>query len=154
MEALYTFSSPVTEHQILEKAAEILSNRLTETSAFTCPNDTKDFLLCKLGKYEREVFGVMLLNNQHQLLEFVELFYGTIDSAAIYPREVVKVVLEKNAAAVIFAHNHPSGDSSPSQADRRITERLKSALELIDVSVLDHIVVGKDCMSFAEKGWL
>lgn len=154
METLYTFSSPVTEHQILEKAVEILENRLVSGDAFTRPNDTKAFLRCKLGEYEREVFGVMLLNNQHQLIEFNELFFGTIDSASVYPREVVKLVLERNASAVIFAHNHPSGDATPSQADRRITERLKDALALVDVRVLDHIVVGSDCVSFAERGWL
>lgn len=154
METLYTFSAPVTEHQILDKAVEILENRLVSGSAFTRPNDTKAFLRCKLGEYEREVFGVMLLNNQHKLIEFNELFFGTIDSASVYPREVVKLVLEKNASAVIFAHNHPSGDATPSQADRRITERLKEALALIDVRVLDHIVVGSDCVSFAERGWL
>ncbi|WP_048667371.1 JAB domain-containing protein, partial [Vibrio crassostreae] len=85
--------------------------------------------------------------NQHQLIEFNELFFGTVDSASVYPREVVKLVLERNASAVIFAHNHPSGDSNPSQADRRITERLKDALALVDVRVLDHIVVGSDCVS-------
>lgn len=154
METLYTFSAPVTEHQILEKAVEILESRLVSGDAFTRPNDTKAFLRCKLGKYEREVFGVMLLNNQHQLIELTELFFGTVDSASVYPREVVKLVLEKNASAVIFAHNHPSGDSNPSQADRRITERLKDALALVDVRVLDHIVVGSDCVSFAERGWL
>ncbi len=154
METLYTFSAPVTEHQILEKAVEILESRLVSGDAFTRPNDTKAFLRCKLGEYKREVFGVMLLNNQHQLIEFNELFFGTIDSASVYPREVVKLVLEKNASAVIFAHNHPSGDSNPSQADRRITERLKDALALVDVRVLDHIVVGSDCVSFAERSWL
>jgi len=154
METLYTFSAPVTEHQILEKAVEILESRLVSGDAFTRPNDTKAFLCCKLGEYEREVFGGMLLNNQHQLIEFNELFFGTVDSASVYPREVVKLVLEKNASAVIFAHNHPSGDSNPSQADRRITERLKDALALVDVRVLDHIVVGSDCVSFAERGWL
>lgn len=154
METLYSFNAPVTEHQILEKAAEILEGRLIGGNAFTNPIDTKSFLQCKLGGYEKEVFGVMLLNNQHQLIEFNELFFGTIDCASVYPREVIKLVLEKNAAAVIFAHNHPSGDSNPSQADRRITERLKSSLELIDVRVLDHIVVGSHCTSFAEKGWL
>ncbi|WP_240207439.1 DNA repair protein RadC [Vibrio sp. CyArs1] len=154
METLYTFNAPATEHQILEKAVEILEGRLVSGDAFTRPNDTKTFLRCKLGEYEREVFGVMLLNNQHRLIEFNELFFGTIDSASVYPREVVKLVLEKNASAVIFAHNHPSGDATPSQADRRITERLKDALALVDVRVLDHIVVGSDCMSFAERGWL
>lgn len=154
METLYTFSAPVTEHQILEKAVEILESRLVSGDVFTRPMDTKTFLSCKLGEYEREVFGVMLLNNQHQLIEFNELFFGTVDSASVYPREVVKLVLEKNASAVIFAHNHPSGDATPSQADRRITERLRDALALVDVRVLDHIVVGSDCMSFAERGWL
>ena len=96
----------------------------------------------------------MLLNNQHQMIEFNELFFGTVDSASVYPREVVKLVLEKNVSAVIFTHNHPSGDSNPSQADRRITERLKDALALVDLRVLDHIVVGSDCVSFAERGWL
>ncbi|WP_284070414.1 JAB domain-containing protein, partial [Vibrio crassostreae] len=89
METLYTFSAPVTEHQILEKAVEILESRLISGDAFTHPNDTKAFLRCKLGEYEREVFGVMLLNNQHQLIEFNELFFGTVDSASVYPREVV-----------------------------------------------------------------
>lgn len=154
METLYTFSDPVTEHQILEKAVEILESRLVSGDVFTRLMDTKTFLSCKLGEYEREVFGVMLLNNQHQLIEFNELFFGTVDSASVYPREVVKLVLEKNASAVIFAHNHPSGDATPSQADRRITERLKDALALVDVRVLDHIVVGSDCVSFAERGWL
>ncbi|EJY4612585.1 DNA repair protein RadC [Vibrio vulnificus] len=154
METLYTFNAPVTEHQILEKAVEILESRLVSGDVFTRPMDTKTFLRCKLGEYEREVFGVMLLNNQHQLIEFNELFFGTVDSASVYPREVVKLVLERNASAVIFAHNHPSGDATPSQADRRITERLKDALALVDVRVLDHIVVGSDCVSFAERGWL
>jgi DNA repair protein RadC len=154
METLYTFSAPVTEHQILEKAVEILESRLVSGDAFTRPNDTKAFLRCKLGEYERKVFGVMLLNNQHQLIEFNELFFGSVDCASVYPREVVKLVLEKNALAVIFAHNHPSGDSNLSQADRRITERLKDALALVDVRVLDHIVVGNDCVSFTERGWL
>ena len=152
METLYTFSAPVTEHQILEKAVEILESRLVSGDAFTRPNDTKAFLRCKLGEYEREVFGVMLLNNQHQLIEFNELFFGTIDSASVYPREVVKLVLERNASAVIFAHNHPSGDSNPSQADRRITSRLSDALALIDIRVLDHFVIGETPVSFAERG--
>lgn len=107
-----------------------------------------------LGNYDREVFALLLLDNQHRLIEFNELFYGTIDSASVYPREVVKLALERNAAAVIFAHNHPSGDATPSQADKRITSRLKDALALIDVRVLDHFVVGETCVSFAERGWI
>lgn len=100
------------------------------------------------------MFAVLLLDNQNRLIEFKELFQGTVDAASVYPREVVKVVLEVNAAAVIFAHNHPSGDSTPSQADRRITGRLKDALALVDVRVLDYIVTGDICTSFAERGWL
>jgi len=95
-----------------------------------------------------------MLDNQHQLIEFRELFYGTIDGASVYPREVVKAVLEVNASAVIFAHNHPSGNSEPSQADKDITKRLSDALGLIDVRVLDHFVVGETAISFAERGLL
>jgi DNA repair protein RadC len=138
----------------LEKAAEIIAEKYLRGDAFCDPNATKDYIKYRLGSYEREVFALMLLDNQHRLIEFTELFYGTIDSASIYPREVVKVCLEKNAAAVILAHNHPSGDPTPSQSDRRITQRLKDALALIDVRVLDHIVVGEDCYSMAEEGML
>jgi DNA repair protein RadC len=96
----------------------------------------------------------MLLNTQHQLIEYRELFFGSIDSASVYPREVVKTVLEVNASAVIFAHNHPSGIAEPSESDKRITKRLKDALALIETRVLDHIVVGRDSVSFAERGLL
>ncbi|MFA0026613.1 JAB domain-containing protein, partial [Vibrio sp. 10N.261.49.A5] len=92
--------------------------------------------------------------NQHHLISFEELFFGTIDSASVYPREVVKAALKTNAAAVIFAHNHPSGDATPSQADKRITQRLKDALALVDIRVLDHIVIGDSAVSFAERGLL
>ncbi|CSI70314.1 DNA repair protein RadC [Vibrio cholerae] len=94
------------------------------------------------------------MDNQHRLIEFKELFRGTVDAASVYPREVLKEALNVNAAAVIFAHNHPSGDPEPSQADRRITQRLKDALSLVDIRVLDHVVVGKSSVSFAERGWL
>jgi DNA repair protein RadC len=96
----------------------------------------------------------MFLDNQHHLISFEELFFGTIDSASVYPREVVKAALKTNAAAVIFAHNHPSGDATPSQADKRITQRLKDALALVDIRVLDHIVIGDSAVSFAERGLL
>lgn len=149
------FSGPVTADRVLEAAAEILAARSSKpTDSFCNPTVTKSFAACKLQAYEREVFAVMLLDNQHRLIEFKELFFGTIDSASVYPREVVKTVLAANAAAVIFTHNHPSGDPEPSQADRRITTRLIDALGLIDVRVLDHIVVGDTCVSFAERGLL
>ncbi|MFN1533571.1 RadC family protein [Vibrio jasicida] len=150
----YPITSSLTDNQVLEQAAEIIAKRYLRGDIFTSPTDTKTFLTYKLGNYDREVFALLLLDNQHRLIEFNELFFGTIDSASVYPREVVKLALERNAAAVIFAHNHPSGDATPSQADKRITSRLKDALALIDVRVLDHFVVGENCVSFAEKGWI
>ncbi|MBW0281498.1 RadC family protein [Shewanella xiamenensis] len=145
---------PQTPDEVLASAANIIAERYVKKDAYTNPQATKDFLTYKLGGYEREVFAVMLLDNQHQLLEFKELFFGTLDAASVYPREVVKAVLAVNAAAVIFAHNHPSGESEPSAADKHITQRLTDALALIDVRVLDHIVVGRTPVSFAECGLL
>lgn len=145
---------PQTTEEVLASAANIIAERYVKKDAYTNPQATKDFLTYKLGGYEREVFAVMLLDNQHQLLEFKELFFGTLDAASVYPREVVKAVLAVNAAAVIFAHNHPSGESEPSAADKNITKRLTDALGLIDVRVLDHIVVGRTPVSFAERGLL
>lgn len=150
----YVTHEPMTAHQVLEKAAEILEQQHVGGDAMTSPQSTRDYLKFKLGGYEREVFAVMLLNNQNQLIEFRELFFGTVDAASVYPREVVKAVLEVNAATVIFAHNHPSGVAEPSQADRAITTKLTEALALVDVRVLDHIVVGETAVSFAERGWL
>ncbi|MGR5151296.1 RadC family protein [Photobacterium swingsii] len=151
---LYRRVKIVSERQVLEQAAEILERNYVRGDAFCNPQATKDYIAYKLGHRKREVFAVMFLDNQHQLIEFKVLFLGTIDSANVYPREVVKAALDANAAAVIIAHNHPSGDPTPSNADRRITRRLVEALALIDVRVLDHIVVGKDCVSFAERGYL
>ncbi|MCU7974102.1 DNA repair protein RadC [Shewanella sp. SW36] len=145
---------PQTAEEVLASAANIIAERYVKKDAYTNPQATKDFLTYKLGGYEREVFAVMLLDNQHKLLEFKELFFGTLDAASVYPREVVKAVLAANAAAVIFAHNHPSGESEPSAADKHITQRLTDALALIDVRVLDHIVVGRTPVSFAERGLL
>jgi DNA repair protein RadC len=105
--------------------------------------------------YEHEVFGAIFLDSQHAILSFDLLFRGTIDSATIYPREVVKQALSYNAAAVIFVHNHPSGSAEPSEADKRITERLVNALTVLDIRVLDHFVVGgAEVVSFAERGLL
>ena len=150
----YVTQGPLTKHQVLEKASELLAEELTDRDVFTSSVSTTAFLECKLRGYEREVFSVMLLDNRHRLIDYQELFFGTVDSASIYPREVVKAVLKANAAAVIFAHNHPSGNPEPSTADKQITERLVSALQLIDVRVLDHIVVGYNSVSFATRGWL
>lgn len=150
----YELTTPVTPSELLTIAAEIANDRLQPGTPLTSPEQTKLTLSGLLQEMEREVFGVLFLNNQHQLIEFEVLFYGTVDSASVYPREVVKRALLWNASAVIFCHNHPSGTAEPSQADRRITRKLCDALALMDVRVLDHFVVGSDVVSFAERGWL
>ncbi|WP_241638333.1 RadC family protein [Vibrio parahaemolyticus] len=150
----YYFDGPVTADRVLDAAAEILAARTLRGDQYCNPEATKTYLSCKLKHHEREVFAVMFLDNQHRLIAFEELFFGTIDSASIYPREVLKAALKVNAAALIFAHNHPSGDATPSQADKQITQRLKEALALVDIRVLDHIVVGDSAISFAERGLL
>jgi DNA repair protein RadC len=116
---------------------------------------TREYLRARFRNQKREVFSCLFLNSQHHIVKLEEMFYGTIDGAAVYPREVVRRCLEHNAAAVIFAHNHPSGIAEPSQADIAITRKLRSALDTIDVRVLDHFVVGDpEVVSFAERGLL
>lgn len=151
--ATYAATTNVAEDAIIAQAMSILESRLrTKTTAFTSPDQSKQFVRCKLQQLEHEVFSVLFLDNQNYLIEYTEMFRGTIDSASVYPREVAKEALELNAAAVIFAHNHPSGISVPSSADRNITHKLKSALELFDIRVLDHIIIGDTTYSFAESG--
>jgi len=118
------------------------------------PEDTRAFLVLQLRDNPSEVFAALFLDNRHRVIAFEELFHGTIDGASVHPREVVKRSLYHNAAALILAHNHPSGMAEPSQADQRITQRLKEALALVDVRVLDHIVIGDKLVSFAERGLL
>lgn len=121
----------------------------------SAPANTRQFLRAHLGPLEHEMFAMLVLDNRHRLIEYVELFRGTVDGASVHPREVVKEVLKRNGAAVIFAHNHPSGVADASQADELITRRLRDALALIDVRVLDHLIVGDDkTLSFAERGLL
>ncbi len=142
---------------IIESALKILESRLLydpESIPMTSPQASKDFVKLKLFAYEHEVFACLFLDNHNRVIVFDELFRGTIDGASVYPREVVKACLSCNAAAVIFAHNHPSGIAEPSQADIAITERLRKALALIDVRVLDHLIVGDEVTSFAERGLL
>jgi len=140
------------------KAAAELSKRISQQNLkrgkiLSDPDLTRDYLMRQLADRAYEVFAILLLDSQHRVIQFVELFRGTIDSASVYPRDVVCLVLEKKAAAVIVCHNHPSGVAEPSLADRRITERLKHALATIDVSLLDHMVVGdREIVSFAERG--
>ena len=147
----YVTTAPMTALQVFEKAAELLEHQYKREQSFTNPEHTKRYLSMKLGHQEREVFAVLFLDNQHQLISYQELFYGTVDSASVYPREVAKAALQANAAAVIFAHNHPSGIAEPSECDKRITTRLVDALKLLDIRVLDHVVVGSPCVSFAER---
>lgn len=140
---------------VLELARRYMGERLAESDALTNSDLTRDYLRARMGDYQQEVFACLYLNNQHRVVAMEELFRGTIDGAAVYPREVVRRCLHNNAAAVIFAHNHPSGLAEPSQADIAITNRLKLALNTIDVRVLDHVVVGRaEVVSFAERGLL
>lgn len=147
------------EEEILAKARAILLRRLKEAGPIHpelgSPPEVKQYLrhLCVLTQHE--IFGCLFLNNRHEVLAVEELFRGTIDGASVYPREVVKRALELNAIAVIFFHNHPSGNPEPSEADTRLTQRLKDALRTVDIRTLDHIIVGREEeLSFAETGRL
>jgi DNA repair protein RadC len=139
---------------VLEMARRHLQEEMRRSDALTSPDLTRRFLTSTLRAYPYEVFACLLLDNQHRVIRFEELFRGTIDGASVYPREVVKIALAHNAAAVIFAHNHPSGVAEPSEADKHITMRLKQALGLIDIRVLDHFIVGDglNAYSFSEHG--
>jgi DNA repair protein RadC len=140
---------------VLEISRRHLLQSLQRDSVLSSPECTRHFLTSKLRAYQQEVFLCLFLDSRHAVIVCEELFYGTIDGASVYPREVVKRALKHNAAALILAHNHPSGIAEPSQADVRITERLKSALALVDIRVLDHMVVGDgEVVSLAERGLL
>ncbi|MDP8984123.1 MAG: DNA repair protein RadC [Pseudomonadota bacterium] len=142
-----------SSNEIVAAARDIMSRKLRRGTSMTSPKLVKDFLSVKLGSLEHETFCVMLLDKRHRLIEYVELFRGTIDGASVHPREVVKLALAKNAAAVLCAHPHPSGVAEPSQADELITQRLKAALNLVDIRVLDHLIIaGGDVLSMAEHG--
>ena len=139
----------------IREAIGILETRIRNTKAFTSPSDVKQFCQLQIAQEKDEYFCSMFLDSQHRLIAFERLFRGTIDGASVYPRVVVRRALELNAAAVIFTHNHPSGVPEPSTADINITKRLKDALGLIDVRVLDHIIAGTDgTSSMAESGLL
>lgn len=144
-----------TAEEILVAARRVMARRVRRGTAFTDPTVARNYLQVKLAMLEHEVFVVILLDTRHRLIEYAQLFRGTIDSTEVHPREIVKAALAANAAAIIVAHNHPSGVAEPSAADRLLTARLKQALALVDVRVLDHfIVAGTDVMSFAQRGWL
>ena len=140
---------------VLEMGRRHLAERMRQKTALENPQVVRDYLKAMLRHEPHEVFGCLFLDSKHQVLTFEALFRGSIDNTAVHPREVVKRSLANNAAAVILCHNHPSGNSDPSQADRLLTKRLQKALELIDVRVLDHFIVGDgEPLSMAECGWM
>ena len=139
----------------MELARRCAEERVRETSALTSPGAVRDYLRLKLSGRQHEVFVCIWLDAQHRAIKFDEPFSGTLTQTSVYPREIVKQALAVNAAAVIFAHNHPSGVAQPSQADELLTANLKEALALIEVKVLDHLIVGETrCFSFADRGLL
>lgn len=148
----YKFDSDTTEKDVLAAAEGILGEKLKRQGSISNPNDANDFLRMRLGNLSHEEFHVLWLDNRHRIIDCQKLFTGTVDGANIYPREVVRAALRVNACAAILAHNHPSGIAEPSAADRAITSELRDALRLIGVRVLDHIVVGEECVSMAGRG--
>ena len=140
---------------VLELSRRALGEELRSRSALTSPQSVRDYLRLTLGTREHEVFIALFLDAQHRVISAEELFRGTLTQTSVYPREIVKAALKANAAAIIFAHNHPSGVAEPSQADELLTRQLKEALSMVDVKVLDHfIVAGRATLSFAERGLL
>ena len=151
----FKLSGEATLPELFEAVRELSLTYATTRPNLTSPQLVKSYLHARLAHLEHEEFHGLFLDTQNNLLAHIPLFTGTIDSCAVHPREVVKLALAHNAAAVIFSHNHPSGYPEPSPADRAITERLKKALALIDVRVLDHIVIGEGTsVSLAERGWI
>lgn len=153
---LFATALPISAQQTIRKALTLLERQLREPgTSFTSSQTVRDWLRLNLATLEREAFSVLWLDNQHRLIAHDTLFLGTINSITVHPREIVKAGLKHNAAAAALAHNHPSGFAEPGHADRQLTERLKNVLELVDIRLLDHLVVGgMDIVSFAERGWL
>lgn len=149
----------MAKYALLQASIELQKRNLTEQMirerSFLHADDASSYLISQLRDKQREVFSMLMLDSQHQLIAYREMFQGTINSAAVYPRELVKQAMDDNAAAVILAHNHPSGRPEPSQSDINITQKIKQALALVDVMVLDHFVIGDgSAVSFAQRGLL
>ena len=143
----------MTDDLIVERALAILERRARSDNVLTSPAAVRDYLRLLLADREHEVFVAVFLDAQHRVIRFEEIFRGTLTQTSVYPREIVKAALAANAAAVVFAHNHPSGVAQPSHADELLTRQLKDALSLVEVRVLDHFVVaGHQALSFAERG--
>lgn len=151
----YVIHQPITCEEIITLARSILEDRMQRGETLSSPSASIDYLKMHFADRVAEAFAVIFLDNAHRVIEIEEMFHGTIDGCSVHPREIVRSAIHHNAAAVILAHNHPSGVPEPSTADRALTRRLVDALVLIDVRVLDHIVIGggKHC-SFAERGFL
>ena len=150
------FDDDRSDDDIITAALAVLDRRMRYHDVqISSPADTRAYLRLRFAGLEHEVFAILFLDNRHRVIEYEELFRGTIDGASVHPREVVKAALAHNAAAVILAHNHPSGVAEPSQADLHLTRRLREALGLVDIRVLDHLVIGDgETVSFAERGLL
>lgn len=147
--------SEATTDEVVYGARQKLRRKFRKGKTIRSPQDTEEFLIAELSNEPHEIFCVLHLTNRHRIIKFDRLFRGTIDGTSVYPREVVKRALELNSAAVILAHCHPSGVAEPSQADERITRRLKSALELVDIRILDHMIAAGDTVvSMASRGLL
>ncbi|HBT3065727.1 TPA: DNA repair protein RadC [Klebsiella aerogenes] len=153
---LFAASLPASAQQTIREALTLLECQLREPGAsFTSSHAVRDWLRLQLASLEREEFTVLFLDNQHRLIVHETLFTGTINHTQVHPRELVKSGLKHNCAAIIIAHCHPSGLAEPSKADRQVTTRIQQALELVDIRLLDHLVVGgMEITSFAERGWL
>ncbi|MBL8360077.1 MAG: DNA repair protein RadC [Rubrivivax sp.] len=144
---------PALAEEVLSHARRVLAHRVRRGATMSSPQAVKDHLRLEIGGLEHEVFCVLFLDAQHRIIVLKQMFRGTVTQTSVYPREVVKEALSQNAAAVILAHNHPSGAVEPSRADEDLTQTLKTALALVDVLVLDHLVgAGADVTSFAERG--
>lgn len=145
-----------SDDTLIDTALQILESRMkchVNRDVLRNPDDSQRYLRLKLADLKHEVFACLFLDSRHRVIAYEELFRGTLDGASVYPREVVKAALAHNAAGVIFAHNHPSGDAEPSQADLNLTHRLREALGLVDTRVLDHVIIGvTDSVSMAQRG--
>ena len=152
---LYEINGSIKPDDILTLAADILYEGFSQRDALTNPTDVARFLQLQLAREEHENFAVLFLDGKHRVITYEKIFSGTIDSAVVYPRVVAKLALTFNAAAIVVAHNHPSNDCEPSEADKRLTRQLKESLALIDIRVLDHFIVSRSgWMSFADRGLL
>ena len=146
---------PANADEVLQAAQRVLAGRVRGTAVLTSPAVVKDFLRARLGNLPHEIFAVVHLDAQHRVLDYVEMFRGTVSQTSVYPREIVKEALVRNSAAMILVHNHPSGVVEPSRADEVLTQTVKAALSLVDVRVIDHLIVaGPAVLSFAERGLL